>query len=114
MYGVAETLANRIPTLEEFIGATPAVAIVPFFFAGSLFPITAMPGGPDRPGARPPAHPRHGADALRVARQQRRTARHLGQADPTVMASLSMAVVALFAASLMLVAVRAFKRSAVQ
>src|SRR5689334_8749042 len=43
MYGVAETLANRIPTVEEYIGALPAIAIVPFFFAGSLFPITALP-----------------------------------------------------------------------
>ena len=43
MYGVAETVANRIPSVEEYIGAVPALAIVPFFFAGSLFPITAMP-----------------------------------------------------------------------
>ena len=43
MYGVAETLANRIPTVEEYTGALPAIAIVPFFFAGSLFPITALP-----------------------------------------------------------------------
>ncbi len=43
MYGVAETIANRIPTVEEYTGAVPALAIVPFFFAGSLFPITALP-----------------------------------------------------------------------
>ena len=43
MYGVAETLSNRIPTVEEYTGALPAIAIVPFFFAGSLFPITALP-----------------------------------------------------------------------
>src|ERR1700704_2117972 len=30
MYGVAETLANRIPRQEEYIAATPAVAIVPW------------------------------------------------------------------------------------
>ena len=41
MYGVAETLANRIPSQEEYVGALPAVAIVPWFFAGSLFPIGA-------------------------------------------------------------------------
>ena len=39
MYGVAETLAARIAKQEEYIGATPAVAILPFFFAGALFPI---------------------------------------------------------------------------
>jgi len=42
-YGVAEVLANRIPKQEEYIGATPAVAIVPWFVAGSLFPIHALP-----------------------------------------------------------------------
>ena len=44
MYGVAETLASAIGKAEDFIGATPAVAILPFFFAGALFPISAMPG----------------------------------------------------------------------
>ena len=29
---------------EEYVGAVPAVAILPFFFAGALFPIGAMPG----------------------------------------------------------------------
>jgi ABC-type polysaccharide/polyol phosphate export permease len=42
---MAEILANRIPTQEEYIGLTPVVAIVPWFLAGSLFPITAMPVG---------------------------------------------------------------------
>src|SRR5439155_18123896 len=37
-YGVAETLASRIPRQEEYIAATPAVAVLPWFFAGSLFP----------------------------------------------------------------------------
>jgi len=45
MYGIAETLANRIPTQEEYVGALPAIAIVPWFFGGSLFPIAAMPMG---------------------------------------------------------------------
>src|SRR5690348_9461567 len=44
MYGVAETLASRIGKQEEYIGATPVVAILPFFLAGALFPIGAMPG----------------------------------------------------------------------
>jgi ABC-2 type transport system permease protein len=43
MYAVAEIMAVRLPSPEEYIGAVPAVAIVPFFFAGSLFPITALP-----------------------------------------------------------------------
>ena len=44
MYAVSEILANRIPTQEEYVGLTPVVAILPWFLAGSLFPITALPG----------------------------------------------------------------------
>jgi ABC-2 type transport system permease protein len=44
MYGVAETLASKLTKQEDYVGATPAVAILPFFFAGALFPIGAMPG----------------------------------------------------------------------
>jgi ABC-2 type transport system permease protein len=43
MYSVAEILATRLPSAEAYTGALPVVAIVPFFFAGSLFPITALP-----------------------------------------------------------------------
>ena len=44
MYAVSEILANRIPTQEEYVGLTPVVAILPWFLAGSLFPVTALPG----------------------------------------------------------------------
>jgi ABC-2 type transport system permease protein len=43
MYGLAEILTVRLPSPVEYIGAVPALAIVPYFFAGSLFPITALP-----------------------------------------------------------------------
>ncbi len=43
MYGTAEILANRIPSQEEYVGLTPVVAILPWFIAGSLFPISALP-----------------------------------------------------------------------
>ena len=43
MYGLAEVMTVRLPSPVEYIGAVPAVAIVPFFFAGSLFPITSLP-----------------------------------------------------------------------
>ena len=43
MYGLAEMMSVRLPSPEEYIAAVPAVAIVPFFFAGSLFPITSLP-----------------------------------------------------------------------
>jgi ABC-2 type transport system permease protein len=44
MYSVAEVLAAFLRSPEEYTGALPAVAIVPFFFAGSLFPISSLPG----------------------------------------------------------------------
>jgi len=44
MYGAAEILASRAPTQEEYVARIPAVAIAPWFLAGSLFPITALPG----------------------------------------------------------------------
>jgi ABC-2 type transport system permease protein len=43
MYAIAEILASRVPSAEAYIGALPAVAIVPYFLAGSLFPLTALP-----------------------------------------------------------------------
>src|SRR5689334_14659858 len=39
MYAVAEALASRVTKQEEYVGATPVVAILPFFLAGALFPI---------------------------------------------------------------------------
>src|SRR5947199_2311017 len=43
MYGLAETVASRVSKQEDYIAATPALAVLPFFFAGALFPISAMP-----------------------------------------------------------------------
>jgi ABC-2 type transport system permease protein len=43
MYGLAEIMSVRLPSPEEYVAAVPAIAIVPFFFAGSLFPITSLP-----------------------------------------------------------------------
>src|SRR5438477_12410671 len=45
MYGLAEILASRVPRQEEYIARVPAIAILPLFLAGSLFPITALPTG---------------------------------------------------------------------
>src|SRR5438132_10161768 len=45
MHSVAEILAARIPKQEEYVGAAPPVALLPWFFAGSFFPISALPIG---------------------------------------------------------------------
>src|SRR5207245_2442236 len=34
-----------IPKQEEYVGAAPPVALLPWFFAGSFFPISALPAG---------------------------------------------------------------------
>ncbi|MEY2444218.1 MAG: type transport system permease protein [Ilumatobacteraceae bacterium] len=115
MYGVSETLANKIPTLEEFTGALPALAIVPFFFAGSLFPITALPRLlTDFAKVLPLTH------ALALMRYGLLGGNAMGLHDiwgmsnTTTMALLSVGVVALFAAVLTAVSMRTFTRAAVQ
>jgi ABC-2 type transport system permease protein len=115
-YGIAETMANRIPRQEEYIGAVPAVAIVPWFFAGALFPISALPGALTAfAKALPLTH------ALAVMRyglgvDPAGTGLHQiwGMSDPAAMAALSLAVVAAFAFGLTAIAIRVFNRSAVQ
>jgi ABC-type polysaccharide/polyol phosphate export permease len=114
MYGVAETLANRIPTQEEYVGALPAVAIVPWFFAGSLFPIAAMPAALTVVAKALPIT--HVLALMRYGLVDgRATSLHdiWGMSDPTAMAALSLAVVAVFALAFTAIAVRAFRRTAV-
>jgi ABC-2 type transport system permease protein len=112
MYGVAETLANRIPTLEEYTGAIPALAIVPFFFAGSLFPITALPGFLTVVARLLPLT--HALAVMRYGLLGNASGLHdiWGSGNATVMATLSLAVVAVFAAVLTTVSIRVFTRAA--
>jgi ABC-2 type transport system permease protein len=113
MYGLAETVANRMPSVEEYVGAVPALAIVPFFFAGALFPITAMPRGLAGFARLLPA-----THALAVMRYGllggNASGLHdiWGMSNSTVMAALSLAVVAAFAGVLVLAAVKSFARAA--
>jgi ABC-2 type transport system permease protein len=44
VYGLAEIFATRIASAEEYTALVPPIAIVPFFFAGTLYPITSLPG----------------------------------------------------------------------
>jgi ABC-type polysaccharide/polyol phosphate export permease len=115
MYGVAETLANRIPTQEEYIGVLPAVAIVPWFVAGSLFPIGALPVGLTAiakvlPLTHVLALMRYGlVDPTGAGLHD-----IWGMDDPTAMAVLSLAVVVAFAVAFAAIAVRTFSRTAVR
>ena len=114
MYGLAETLAARIPRQEEYIGATPAVAILPFFFAGSLFPIHVLPGALAFFAKLLPL-----THALALMRygfvDHRGTGLHdiWGMSNTATEAWLSLGVVVLFAAAFIALGIRTFKRSAV-
>ena len=115
MYGIAEILANRLPSQEEYIAALPAVAIVPFFFAGSFFPISALPAGLTVIGKLLPithvlALVRYGLAGDDAAGLHE----IWGMSNHTAMASLSLGVVTLSAVALTAAAVRTFQRTAVR
>jgi ABC-2 type transport system permease protein len=115
MYGVAETMAGRIPNQEEYIGATPVVAILPWFFAGALFPISALPGALTAFAKVLPLT--HAMALMRYGLvDPHGTGLHdiWGMSNTTTEAWLSLAVVALFAAALMALSVRAFTRAALR
>jgi ABC-2 type transport system permease protein len=114
MYSVAETLASRVTKQEDYVGATPAVAILPFFFAGALFPIGAMPGVLTAIAKIFPL-----THALALMRYGFIDPSGKGLHDIWGMHSvaaeawLSMAVVALWAVALVVISIRVFSRSAV-
>jgi ABC-2 type transport system permease protein len=115
MYGIAETLAARIHSQEEYIGATPVIAILPWFFAGALFPIGALPGALTAFAKALPLT--HVMALMRYGLvDPRGSALHdiWGAGNTTAQAWLSLAVVALFALAFAAVAVRAFTRAAVR
>ena len=113
MYGIAETLANRIPRQEEYIARLPAVAIVPWFLAGSLFPITALPQGLTYLAKVIPLT--HALALMRYGLLDDPSALSniWGMSNPTAMAALSLGVVALFAVALTTASIRVFRRMAV-
>ena len=115
MYGVAETLAARIGKAEEYVGAVPAVAILPFFFAGALYPISAMPGGLAMIAKLLPLT--HALALLRYGLiDPHGQGLHAiwGAGSTTTEAFASLAVVAVYAVGLTAISVRAFTRAAVK
>ena len=114
-YGIAEVMANRIAKQEEYVGATPAIAILPWFLAGALFPIHAMPAGLTAIAKALPLT--HALALMRYGLLDRHaTGLHdiWGMSSATGMAALSLAVVAAWAVVLSIAAVRVFARKAVQ
>src|SRR5436305_889503 len=114
MYGLAEILANRVPRQEEYIARVPAIAILPWFLAGALFPITALPGFLTWVAKFLPLT--HGLALMRYGLRGDGTGLHAiwGLSDPTAMAALSLAVVGAFAVLLTAASIRVFSRSAVR
>jgi len=113
MYGAAETLASRVPKAEEYIARVPAIAIVPWFLAGSLFPISALPGFLEWFAKFLPLT--HGLALVRYGLLGDSSGLHSiwSMQSTTMMATLSLAVVAAFAAALTVISIRVFNRSAV-
>ena len=113
MYGVAETLANRMPEQVEYISRLPAAAILPWFLAGSLFPITALPWVLEDIAKVLPLT--HGLALMRYGLLDDQTGLHniWGMSNGTEMAALSLLVVGIFAAALTAISVRVFTKAAV-
>jgi ABC-2 type transport system permease protein len=113
MYGIAEVLASRVPSTEEYVGRVPAIAIVPWFLAGSLFPINALPGFLTWFARFLPLT--HGLALVRYGLLDDPSSLHniWKMHSTTAMAGLSLAVVALFAFLLTTAGIRAFSRHAV-
>jgi ABC-2 type transport system permease protein len=111
--GVAEMMAFRLPSQEEYIGLVPAIAIVPWFFAGSLFPISVLPAGlADFARVLPWTHAlalmRYGL----VGGSSTGLQAIWGSHADTTMALASLAVVTTFTVVLLGVAMSGFRRSA--
>ena len=106
---------ERISKQEEYIGATPAVAILPFFLAGALYPISAMPSALATIAKLLPLT--HALALLRwalVDPSGRGLHEIWGMSNVTAEAWLSLAVLAAFAGLLTIVSIRVFSRSAVR
>jgi ABC-type multidrug transport system permease subunit len=115
MYALAETVASRVTKEEDYVGATPVLAILPFFFAGALFPISAMPGAFAAIAKAMPLT--HTLALLRygfIDPSGKGLHDIWGMSNVATEAWLSLAVVALFAAALAAISVRVFTRSAVK
>lgn len=115
MYALAETVASRVSKEEDYVGAVPVMAILPFFFSGALFPIGAMPGALTAIAKVFPLT--HALALLRygfIDPSGKGLHDIWGMSNVTLEAWLSLAVVAVFAVAMAAISVRMFSRSAVK
>jgi ABC-2 type transport system permease protein len=113
MYGAAESLAARVPSTEEYVGRVPAIAIVPWFLAGSKFPIVALPSFLTWFARVLPLT--HALALIRYGLLDDPSGlHHIWQLESTTASAvLSLAVVAVFAVVLTAAGIRLFGRRAV-
>jgi ABC-2 type transport system permease protein len=115
MHSFAEILAARIPKQEEYVGAAPPVALLPWFFAGSFFAINSLPVGLAAFAKVLPLT--HALALMRYGLVDRRgTGLHdiWGMTNITAMAALSLAVTVAFALVMVALSIRVFTRAAVR
>jgi ABC-2 type transport system permease protein len=113
MYGIAEILASRVPKQEEYVARVPAIAILPWFLAGSLFPITALPSFLEWVAKFLPLT--HALALMRYGMLGDSNGLHniWHMQSTTGMAALSLGVLSVFAVGLVAASVRVFSRSVV-
>jgi len=113
MYGMAEILASRVPSTEEYVGILPAIAIVPFFFGGSLFPLTSLPHW--LAGVAKVLPLTHALALFRYGLTSASGTEALhniwGMTNAGAMALLSLGVVALYAVVILGIAIRLFTKA---
>ena len=114
MYGAAEILASRVPKQEEYIARVPAIAILPWFLAGALFPITALPHVLHWVARFLPLT--HALALMRYGLLGDPASLHniWGISSTSAMAALSVGVIALFALLLSVISIRVFTKAALR
>jgi ABC-2 type transport system permease protein len=114
MYGAAEILASRVRRQEEYIARVPAIAILPWFLAGALFPITATPIGLTWVARFLPLT--HGLALMRYGLLGDSSGLHniWRMSSAPEMASLSLGVLGIFGLLLTALSIRVFTRAALR
>lgn len=106
-------MPRAVPSTEEYVGILPAIAIVPFFFGGSLFPITSLPHW--LAGVAKVLPLTHALALFRYGLTSSSGSQALhniwGMHSAAAMALLSLSVVALYAVVVLGVAIRLFSKA---
>src|SRR5262249_16727501 len=109
VYSLAEAFATKITNPDEYTPLLPPIPIGPFFFAGTLYRITSLPGW--LAGIAKVLPLTHAVALFRYGlTTQGAQALHniWGMSDPTRMALLSLAVVIGYATAALVLAIRLF------